>query len=112
MNIDITARHFKPSSQLIDLVNEKVAKVEKFTPDILRCEVILTKDNSDETVEIIVHVKGEDLVIKEKSDKFEKSLMSIIDPLINLVKKHHDKMTGKVKTHASDLNQQFDNLEF
>ena len=105
LNIDITARHFKPSFQLIELVNEKVSKVDKFTPDITRCEVILTKDNSDEIVEIHVHVKGEGLVVTEKSKKFEKSLMPAVETLINQIKKHHDKLTGKVKTHSIDFNQ-------
>ena len=36
MDLEITSRHFKPSSQLTELVNEKVAKVAKFTYDISR----------------------------------------------------------------------------
>ena len=40
-----------------------------------------------------------------KSEKFEKSLMPAVETLINQVKKHHDKITGKVKTHSIDFNQ-------
>ena len=50
MNIEITSRHFSPSEELKALVNEKVSKVSKFTYDITRCEVILTKENSHENV--------------------------------------------------------------
>ena len=105
MDLEITSRHFKPSSQLTELINEKVAKVSKFTYDITRCEVVLTKENTSEGVEIIAHVKGEDLVVKDSSDKFEKSLMVSVDKLISQAKKHHDKMMGKVKSHNNDIDE-------
>ena len=105
MDLEITSRHFKPSSQLTELVNEKVAKVAKFTYDISRCEVILTKENANEIVEIIGHVKGQDLVVKDSSDKFEKSLMAAVDKLVTQAKKHHDKLMGKVKNHNSEQNE-------
>ena len=105
MDLEITARHFKPSSQLAELVNEKVSKVSKFTYDILRCEVVLTKENNYENVEIIAHVKGEDLVVKDSSDKFEKSIMSAVDKLVSQAKKHHDKLMGKVKNHNSEIEE-------
>ena len=80
-------------------MNEKVSKVSKFTYDIIRCEVILTKENSYENVEIIGHVKGHDLIVNNSSDKFEKSLMASVEKLIIQAKKHHDKLMGKVKKH-------------
>ena len=105
MDLEITSRHFKPSSLLTELINEKVAKVSKFTYDISSCEVVLTKENTSENVEIIAHVKGEDLVVKDSSDKFKKSLMASVDKLITQAKKHHDKMMGKVKNHNNDLEE-------
>ena len=105
MDLEITARHFKPSSQLTELVNEKVSKVSKFTYDISRCEVVLTKENNYENVEIIAHVKGEDLVVKDSSDKFQKSIMSAVDKLVSQAKKHHDKLMGKVKNHNSQIEE-------
>ena len=74
MDLVITARHFKPSSQLSELVNEKVSKVSKFTYDITRCEVILTKEISHENVEIIGHVKGHDLIVNDSSGKKEEEI--------------------------------------
>ena len=102
MDLEITARHFKPSSQLLELVNEKVSKVSKFTYDISRCEVILTKENSNENIEIIAHVKGQDLIVKSSLDKFEKSLMGAVDKIVIQAKKHHDKLMGKVKNHYTE----------
>ena len=52
MKIDITARHFSLSDHLRILVNEKVDKIEKFNNGILSCSVVLTKDSSEENVEI------------------------------------------------------------
>ena len=56
-------------------------------------------------LEITAHVKGEDLVVKDSSDKFEKSIMSAVDKLVSQAKKHHDKLMGKVKNHNSEIEE-------
>jgi len=95
MNIEITSRHFTASSQLKDLVNEKVKKIEKFTNVILSCHVILTKENSSENVEIIVHAKGHDFVSSENENIFERSLINAVDKISIQIKKQHAKAIGR-----------------
>jgi len=94
MNIEITSRHFTLSDQLKDLVNEKVEKISKYNGGLIRCRVILTKEENgmEECVEIIAHSKGHEFVAHDKSEVFEKSLMSVIYKLATQIKKHHDKL--------------------
>ncbi len=91
----MTARHFKPSEKLRDLVDEKVGKIEKFNHGILNCNVVLTKDASGESVEIKVHAKGHDFISHETSSIFEKSLVSAVEKIKTQLVKHHDKTMGK-----------------
>jgi len=95
MNIEITSRHFTASDQLKELVNEKVKKIEKFNNDIIRCNVILTKENNSENVEIIVHAKGHDFISTENEDIFERSLINAVYKISNQIKKHHEKAIGR-----------------
>ena len=94
MNIEITSRHFTASEQLKELVNEKVKKIEKFNNEIISCNVILTKENNSENVEIIVHTKGHDFISSENEDIFERSLTNAVYKISNQIKKQHEKTIG------------------
>ena len=70
MEIKITSRHFTASEELKDLVYEKIKKIKKFNNEIIKCQVILTKENINENVDILIHVKGHDFIASENSDIF------------------------------------------
>ena len=95
MNIEITSRHFTASEQLKELVSEKVKKIEKFNNEIISCNVILTKENNSENVEIIVHAKGHDFISSQNEDIFELSLTNAVYKISNQIKKQHEKAMGR-----------------
>ena len=95
MNIEITARHFTASHHLKELIHEKIKKVVKFNSSITSCHVILTKENKNEIVEIIVRAKGYDFAAHETSDIFERSLVNALDKISIQVKKRHEKALGR-----------------
>ena len=95
MNINITARHFTASEQLKELIYEKIKKVQKFSSGIMSCNVILTKENNRENVEIIAHAKGYDFVAHENADVFERSLLNAIDKISIQIKKQHEKAIAR-----------------
>ena len=95
MNIEITSRHFTASDYLKTLVYEKIKKIEKFNKSIINCHVILTKENSNENVEIVIHAKGHDFVASENSDIFERSLINAVDKMSIQIKKQNEKTVGR-----------------
>ena len=95
MNIEITARHFTASSQLKDLIHEKIQKIKRFNSAIMSYRVILTKENNRENVEIIARTKGYDFTAHENADIFERSLKNAIDKISIQIKKQHDKAIGR-----------------
>ena len=95
MNIEITSRHFTASEQLKELVNEKVKKIEKFNNEIISCNVVLTKENNSENVEIIAHAKGHDFISSKNEDIFERSLTNAVYKISNQIKKQHEKAIGR-----------------
>ena len=94
MQVDITARHFTLSSQLKEMVFEKLKKIEKFNNGIISCRVVLTKEANFEDVEIVAHGKGHHFVAHENADNFEKSLINAIDKITIQVKKQHEKLVN------------------
>ena len=91
MNIEITARHFTASSQLKDLIHEKIKKIKRFNSGIMSCHVILTKENNSENVEIVARTKGYDFAAHENADIFERSLVNAIEKIAIQIKKQHEK---------------------
>jgi len=98
MTIEITSRHFSPSSRLQQMVHEKVSKISKFS-NLIRCQVILEKDHLNEIVEIKAHASGREFFAQESSELFEKSLTNSIDKIIVQIKKHE----GKRRNHTDRL---------
>ena len=95
MNIEITARHFTASSQLKELIHEKIKKIKKFNSGIMSCHIILTKENNSESVEIVARAKGYNFAAHENSDIFERSLVNALDKISIQIKKRHEKALGR-----------------
>ena len=95
MNIEITARHFTASSQLKDLIHEKIKKIKRFNSAIMSCHIILTKENNSENVEIIARAKGYDFAAHENADIFERSLVNAINKISIQIRKQHEKAIGR-----------------
>jgi len=92
MNIEITARHFTASGKLKELINEKIAKIEKYNSGIKNCHVILTKEHSNENVEINARMKGHDFSAHESSEFFEKSLINAVKKITIQIKKQNERV--------------------
>ena len=95
MNIEITARHFTASDKLKELINEKIMKIEKFNSGIMNCHVLLTKENSNENVEINARIKGHEFSANESGDVFEKSFKNAVEKISIQIKKQHEIARGR-----------------
>ncbi len=80
MNISIKTIHFRPSSGLISFVENRINTLKKFNSRIesARIHLRLEKDRrkKNKVAEICMHLPGRDLVVKKRSETFEKSLSS------------------------------------
>ena len=70
-------------------------KIEKINDKIINCQVILTKESSSESVEILCHGKGHDFVADEYSETFEKALLSAINKITKQIKRQYGKMANR-----------------
>jgi len=100
MNITITARKFKARETLKDHVNAEVKSLLKFNDDILDADVILSYQNSHDSIkkaEISLHIPGQTLVAAEESDEFTKSVTAATDKLSRQLKTLKSKRKSRVK---------------
>jgi len=101
MKIQIHSIHFDADQKLLDYINKKLAKVEKFYNRVTQVEVMLKLNNTspnNKTVEISVSVPREKIFVKEKSNTFESATDNALDTLKRQLKKFNDKMNKPKKS--------------
>ncbi len=90
MNISITSRKFKARDSLKDYINSEVVSLERFYDDILSADVILSYQNTSNSIksaEIILKIPGMILKAAEDSDDYKKSIGSAVEKLSRQLKK-------------------------
>ena len=89
MNIDITGRGFTPSEKLKNFINEKLAPLKKYDPNISNSKVVLIKEGRAEKVELIISAKKNNYIAKCYSSVFEKTIHNAISKVKSQIEKAH-----------------------
>ena len=92
MKVNLQAVNFNVDRKLVDFVQEKLDKLEKYYDKIVSAEVFLklenTSDKENKTVEIKVIVPGDDFIVKKTAKSFEEAVDLSVDSLeISIVKR-------------------------
>ena len=98
MNVKIQSIKFTADAKLIDFINQKVNKLERFFDNIIDADVFLRADKPQEvtnkSVEIRLNVPGTDLFVKKQCSTFEEAVDECVDALKIQIKKHKEKSKG------------------
>lgn len=96
MKVYTEAVHFKADEKLIEYVERKLEKLDHYFDRIIDAKAILKLENSgqvrDKVVEVILHLPGHTLVVKETNKTFEASVDSAVDVLKRQLIKYKQKM--------------------
>ena len=97
MEIRIQSVKFDADQKLIDFVNKKVIKLDRFFDGIILAEVTLslTPDHENKNAKIRLEIPGNDLIIDRHCKTFEKAVRECVDILKLQLKKTKEKMRGK-----------------
>lgn len=78
MKISVQSMGLTPHAPLQEHIEKKLSKLENFYDKIIECKVFLKVENKSDkenkTVEILIAVPGDDIVVKKTSATFEESL--------------------------------------
>ena len=95
MNVKIQSVKFDADKKLVDFVNGKMAKLERFVEGATSAEVIMKLDKDTERGNKVVTIKlivpGGDLVADYRSKSFEESVDEAIDALKKQIEKHKER---------------------
>ena len=95
MNVQIQSVKFDADKKLLEFVENKMAKLDRFADRSTGAEVVMKLDKDHEkgnkVATITLHMPGEDLVADHRSKTFEESVEEAIDAL----RRQLEKFKGK-----------------
>lgn len=96
MNVTIQSIKFNADKKLVDFIEKKIEKVEKFFDGIVGAEVFLrvekTQDPENKKAEIRLSIPGNDLFAERTCKTFEEAVDQCIEVLKRQVVKAKEKM--------------------
>lgn len=99
MKVRTEAIQFNADNKLVDFIEEKLEKLDRFFDRILQADVILRLENTgqvkDKVTEIRLQLPGETLVASASNKSFEASASEVVEILKRQLKRHKEKMTQR-----------------
>ncbi len=100
MKVNVHAVNFNIDKKLVDFVQERLDKLEKYYDRVVSSDVFLkvqnTSDKENKIVEIKINVPGDEFMVKKQSKSFEEAVDLSVDSLERLLLKRKD----KVRAHS------------
>ena len=95
MNVQIQSVKFDAGKQLIEFIEKKLAKLDRFAENAMGADVILKleKDNErgNKIAVVTLHIPGGDLRVEEQARTFEEA----IDNSLDVMKRQIEKAKGR-----------------
>ncbi|MEZ4838964.1 ribosome hibernation-promoting factor, HPF/YfiA family [Flavobacterium sp.] len=99
MKVNVNAVNFNIDRKLVDFIQLRMNKLEKYYDKVIVADVFLkvesTSEKENKIVEIKIHVPGDDFIVKKQCKTFEESVDSVAEALERLLLKRKE----KIRTH-------------
>jgi putative sigma-54 modulation protein len=97
MKVNVHAVNFTVDKKLVEFVDEKMNKLEKYYDKIVSSDVFLkvekTSDKENKIVEVKIIVPGDEFVVKKQCKTFEEGVELSSDALERLLLKRKEKIS-------------------
>ena len=99
MKVNVHAVNFTIDGKLVDFIQERVDKLEKYYDKVVSAEVFLKAENISEkenkNAELKIHVPGDDFIIKKQCKSFEEAVDQCVESAERMLLKRKE----KIRTH-------------
>lgn len=96
MKVNVHAVNFTVDGKLVDFIQERMNKLEKYYDKVVDADVFLklekSSDKENKVAEIKVNVPGDDFMVKKQCKTFEEAVETAGDSLERLLVKRKEKL--------------------
>lgn len=100
MKVNVHAVNFTVDRKLVDFIQERMDKLEKYYDKIVSSDVFLKVDNVSEKenkiVEIKIHVPGDEFLVKKQCKSFEEATDQCAEAAERLLMKRKEKIRAHI----------------
>jgi putative sigma-54 modulation protein len=100
MKVNVHAVNFNVDKKLVDFIEERMEKLEKYYDKVVSSDVFLkvekTSEKENKVVEIKINVPGDEFLVKKQCKTFEEAMELSAESLERLLVKRKE----KIRTHA------------
>ena len=96
MKVNVNAVNFNVDAKLVGFIQERMDKLEKYYDKVVSSDVFLkvekTSEKENKIAEIIIHVPGDDFMVKKQCKTFEEAIEQSAESLERLLIKRKEKV--------------------
>jgi putative sigma-54 modulation protein len=100
MKVSVHAVNFTVDKKLVDYVQERLDKLEKYYDKVIAADVFLKVENiskkENKIVEVKINVPGDDFVVKKQCKTFEEAVEIASESLERLLVKRKEKISSHI----------------
>ncbi len=99
MKVNVHAVNFTVDRKLVDFIQERMDKLEKYYDKVVTTDVFLkvetTSEKENKIVEMKIHVPGDDFMVKKQCKTFEEAVDQARESFERILMKRKE----KIRTH-------------
>lgn len=100
MKVKVNAVNFNIDRKLVDFIQERMDRLDKYYDKIVSSEVFLkvekTSDKENKIVEVKIHVPGDDFIVKKQCKTFEEAVDLSAESLERQLVKRKEKINAHI----------------
>jgi len=100
MKVNVHAVNFTVDRKLVDFVQERADKLEKYYDRVVSSDVFLkvekTSEKENKIVEMKMNVPGDEFLVKKQCKSFEEAVDQAAESLERLLVKHKEKLRAHI----------------
>lgn len=100
MKIEIVAKNYQVNEKLADIVDKKVAKLNKYFDDDTKCKIYFKKENRTYKMEVELFYKGNLIRAQAYAGNFYDAIDLVLPKIERQIYKHRSKLETKLRKGA------------
>ncbi len=95
MQINVTFRHMDHSEELKDYINDRFARLKKYSDSPMNVNVVLTAEKFRKTAEVVITGDGIRAAAKQEHDDLRAAIDLVLDKIERQLKKFREKVKNR-----------------
>lgn len=100
MKIEIVAKNYQVKDQLSEVIEKKVARLDKYFEEDSVCKIYLKAEKRESKMEVSINYKGSFIRAEAKADNFYDAIDVVLPKIERQIYKYRSKLESKLRSGA------------